>query len=164
MEENRNFILAIVLTIIILFGWEYFYGAPERAANEQVVAEQIAVNGENEIAGIPDMTSGANSAGTIPGMAAPVVKEIAASRADVINTRSNVLINSDRLLGSINLKGLRFDDIALKDYRETVEKDSDIVKLLNPSESFGAYFADFGWIGEGKDLTLIQYGQPTNHL
>ncbi|MBL4603116.1 MAG: membrane protein insertase YidC [Emcibacteraceae bacterium] len=150
MEENRNFILAIVLTIIILFGWEYFYGAPERAANEQVVAEQIAVNGENEIAGIPDMTSGANSAGTIPGMAAPVVKEIAASRADVINTRSNVLINSDRLLGSINLKGLRFDDIALKDYRETVEKDSDIVKLLNPSESFGAYFADFGWIGEGK--------------
>ena len=150
MEENRNFILAIVLTMIILFGWEYFYGAPERLAEEQAALEQSEANGTSVVAGVPEMASGVEAGGTIPGMAAPIVKEIAASRDDVINSRSNVTISSDRLTGSISLKGLRFDDLSLTDYRETVEKDSPVVTLLNPSDAFGAYFGDFGWIGDGK--------------
>lgn len=150
MEENRNFILAIVLTMIILFGWEYFYGAPERLAEEQAAQEQLEENGTNDVAGVPDMAAGVNTGGSIPGMAAPVVKDVAASRGDVINARSNVAIQSGRLTGSISLKGLRFDDLSLMDYRETVEKDSPIVTLLNPSDAFSAYFADFGWIGDGK--------------
>ena len=146
MQENRNFILAIVLTMGILFGWEYFYGAPERVAQEQEQLEQAAQSGENITAGVPEMAA----SGGIPGMAAPIVKEMAASRDNVIDARNNIIINSTRLEGSISLKGLRFDDISLKDYRETVEPDSDIVKLLNPSDAFNAYFADFGWIGDGK--------------
>ncbi|MDG1995359.1 MAG: membrane protein insertase YidC [Emcibacteraceae bacterium] len=147
MEENRNFILAIVLTMIILFGWEFFYGAPMREAEEQAVASQI----EATEAGVPAMAAaGLDTPGGIPGMSAPVVKEMAVDRAGVISSRDNVIIDSDRLIGTISLKGLRFDDISLKDYRVAVEKDSDIVKLLNPSDAFKAYFADFGWIGDGK--------------
>ena len=26
--ENKNFILAIVLSMLIIFGWQYFYAAP----------------------------------------------------------------------------------------------------------------------------------------
>lgn len=148
MEENRNFILAIVLTIVILFGWEYFYGAPTREAEEQIAVEQAVEMAE---AGVPGMPAGdITASGSIPGMSAPVIKEIAADREDVISARENVTINSARLSGSINLKGLRFDDISLNDYHETVEKDSDLVTLLNPSDSFKAYFADFGWIGDGN--------------
>ena len=146
MEENRNFILAIVLTMIILFGWEFFYGAPMREAEEQAIASQV----EATEAGVPVMAAaGVDTPGGIPGMSAPVVNAMATDRAGVISGRNNVMINSDRLIGTISLKGLRFDDLSLKDYRVAVEADSEIVKLLNPSDAFKAYFADFGWIGEG---------------
>ena len=147
MEENRNFIMAIVLTIVILFGWEYFYSSPQRDAQEQVLAEQAATE---EVAGIPDMAAADVSDGGIPGMAAAVIKEVSESREGVIASRNNIIVDSPRLIGTISLKGLRFDDLALKDYRETVEPDSALVKVLNPSEAFEAYFADFGWIGDGK--------------
>ena len=88
--------------------------------------------------------------GMIPGMAAPVVNDIAAAREDVVNSRENVVIDSERLTGSINLTGLRFDDLSLKDYRETVDPTSPIVTLLNPSNTPKAYFAEFGWISEAK--------------
>ncbi len=151
MQENRNFILAIVLTIIILFGWEYFYSAPIRTTDNQAVTDQTAEGGNNEIAGVPEMGMGqSEGGGGIPGMTAPVVKEVFSSRNEVINARSNIIIESPRLSGSISLKGLRFDDVSLNDYRETVDPGSENVKVLNPSEAFSAYFADFGWIGGGK--------------
>lgn len=147
MEDNRNFILAIVLTMGILFGWEYFYGA-SLVTEEQLAQEQALDNG---VAGVPEMAATPSEvSGGIPGMAAPVVNEIAAAREDVIGARDNIEINSPRLSGSINLKGLRFDDLTLNDYRETVEEGSPNIILLNPSDSFKAYFADFGWIGEGR--------------
>ena len=147
MEENRNFILAIVLTMVILFGWEYFYGALMREEAEQAASEQ-AVTAEQ--AGVPEMSAGAVEAGGIPGMAAPVVKEIATNRNEVIGERQNILISGGRVKGTINLKGLRFDDLTLIDYREEVDPNSPEITLLNPSDSFNAYFADFGWIGDGK--------------
>ena len=146
MEDNRNFILAIVLTMIILFGWEYFFNTSP--PNQELTAiEQVSAPGQTT--GIPNMSSTSNG-GTIPGMAAPVVKEVAADRSSVVDRRQNVIINSERLSGSISLKGLRFDDLSLTDYHETVDPTSDIVTLLNPSDAFGTYFADFGWIGDGK--------------
>lgn len=149
MEENRNFILAIVLTMAILFGWEYFYGAPMRDAAESQAANEQAV--DVDTAGVPQMSAGtAQDAGSIPGMAAPVVKQIATDRAEIVSDRDNVKIDSARVSGSISLKGLRFDDLSLKDYHETVDKSSPIITLLNPSGSFNSYFADFGWIGDGK--------------
>ncbi len=151
MEDNRNFILAIVLTIGILFGWDFFYGAPKRAV-QQIEAAKIeeAQKDQQFEAGTPDMASGQiEVSGGIPGMAPAVIKEITEGRSDVINERNNVLIDGDRIKGTINLKGLRFDDISLKDYRQTVDKNSDNVNLLNPSVAIKAYFADFGWIGDG---------------
>lgn len=149
MEENRNFILAIVLTMAILFGWEYFYGAPMRDAAESQAANEQSV--DVDTAGVPQMSAGtAQDAGSIPGMAAPVVKQIATDRAEIVSDRANVKIDSARVSGSISLKGLRFDDLSLKDYHETVDKTSPIITLLNPSGSFNSYFADFGWIGDGK--------------
>ncbi len=148
MEENRNFILAIVLTMGILFGWEFFYGSPQREAQEQGLNEQAALNQQGDAAGIPEMNTEVD--GTIPGMAAPVIKEFSEGRADVVDARDNVDIDSSRIKGTISLKGLRFDDISLKDYRETVEPNSPIVTVLNPSTAPKAYFGEFGWIGSGK--------------
>ncbi len=148
MEENRNFILAIVLTMIILFGWEYFFGTTPTPAEGPAVSEQ-ASGVSTDAADIPNVAAQSQN-GMIPGMAAPVINDISAARDDVVNSRQNVAIESERLTGSINLTGLRFDDLSLKDYRETVDPTSPIVTLLNPSNTPKAYFAEFGWISEAK--------------
>ncbi len=54
--------------------------------------------------------------------------------------------NSD-IIGSVNLKGARIDDLHLKNYRVTIERNSPLVTLLSPSELKEGYFAEFGWVG-----------------
>ncbi len=58
-----------------------------------------------------------------------------------------VAISTPALQGSIALKGGRIDDLFLKDYRETLAKDSPPVELLRPEGAKQAYFTDFGWTG-----------------
>ena len=60
-----------------------------------------------------------------------------------------VRIDTPSLAGSINLKGARFDDLVLVRQRETIAKDSPPVRLLSPAGATGAYFASFGWTGQG---------------
>jgi YidC/Oxa1 family membrane protein insertase len=151
MEENRNFILAIVLTMIILFGWEFFFGMTPPPQEDTSISENVDVTVSGGDIGVPSSAAGSmDSGGGIPGMAAPVVNEFSAARGDVIGSRTNVMIDNEKLVGSISLKGLRFDDLSLKKYHETVEPNSPIVTLLNPSESAKAYFGEFGWISDAK--------------
>ena len=44
-ETNRNMILAIVLSVVVIFGWQFFVAGPqmERAQRQaQIAAEQAA--------------------------------------------------------------------------------------------------------------------------
>ncbi|HEY7689382.1 MAG TPA: membrane protein insertase YidC, partial [Dongiaceae bacterium] len=63
-----------------------------------------------------------------------------------------VVIDSPRLKGSIALKGGRLDDVVLADYRETVDPNSPNIVLLSPAAAANAYFAEFGWVGQGTTL------------
>jgi YidC/Oxa1 family membrane protein insertase len=62
---------------------------------------------------------------------------------------NRVAIDTPRVTGSINLVGARIDDIELKDYRETVKKDSGPVRLFAPEGTPGQYFAEFGFVTGG---------------
>ena len=52
---------------------------------------------------------------------------------------------ADRARSSLN--GARIDDLFLKRYRETIDKNSPPVELFRPEGAANAYFADFGWTG-----------------
>jgi YidC/Oxa1 family membrane protein insertase len=58
-----------------------------------------------------------------------------------------VAIDTPAIAGSINLRGGRIDDVALKNYRETVDPKSPIIVLLSPTGTQNPYYAEFGWIG-----------------
>ena len=58
-----------------------------------------------------------------------------------------ITIDTPTLTGSINMRGARFDDLKLKKYRETIDKNSDIVTLLKPSNEAGGYIGEFGYAG-----------------
>ncbi len=145
MENQRNVILAITLMALILFGWPYalevFY--PARPATVEDVANAPRP-------GLDPATPGASPgsvSGAVPDTASG--SKIIRTRKAVLADSARVAIDAPRVGGSINLTGARIDDVVLKDYREKLDKDSDLVHLFSPAGTADQYFAQFGWIGEG---------------
>ncbi len=136
MEDRRNIIMAVLLTGIILFGWpyvaNYFYPAPPP---EKTVSAPAKVDG-------PDVDSG--------DIAAPKSRNVPLAAA--LSASPRVTIKTPKLEGSINLAGARIDDLVMQVHRETLAKDSPAVRLFAPSGTANAYFARFGWVGEGVTL------------
>lgn len=132
--DNRNLLLAVVLSGLLILGWDigirYFY--PEAAVPPEVAAAA---------------TAKAQGAGDL-GSEGSAVRKIDLKAALASPTR--VVIDTPRLSGSINLVGARIDDIELKDYRETVKKNSGPVRLFAPDGTSGQYFAEFGFVTGGQ--------------
>jgi YidC/Oxa1 family membrane protein insertase len=129
MNNNENFIAAVILSIAILVGFHYFYEKPQMEKMQQVVLQQQA----EELK---------------PAALAPVIAQPRA-REDVLKDGPRVAIETPELRGSINLKGARLDDLSLVNYRETVDPSSPQIVLLSPAGSAAphlAYYASFGWL------------------
>src|SRR5919112_880130 len=69
--------------------------------------------------------------------------------AIVLSATPRVRIETHALQGSINLKGARIDDLVLLRERQSIAADSPPVRLLSPAGAPAAFFAGFGWTGEG---------------
>ncbi|MEX2454529.1 MAG: membrane protein insertase YidC, partial [Rhodospirillaceae bacterium] len=59
-------------------------------------------------------------------------------------------ITTDRVQGSIDLRGARIDDLTLTDYRETIKPDSGKIVLLSPPDTQSPYYAQFGWVSQSQ--------------
>ncbi|MFN3401822.1 MAG: membrane protein insertase YidC, partial [Ferrovibrio sp.] len=155
MTDNRNVIIAIVLSMVVLFGWQFFVAAPqlERAQQQaQIAAEQA----QSEAAlATPAATVSAD------GTTAPAAdgSAVYVDRASAIAATQRVTIDTADLHGSINLTGARLDDLELKQYRETVNPDSPIITLLTPAGAPGAYFAEQGWVPATGASIAVPNGQ-----
>jgi len=148
-EDNKNLIVAIALSLAVLLGWQYFFAAPEaerqRQAALQQQSTQVNPNAPNQPAS-PSQAGGVAPTlpGTVPGTpAAPVV----VSREAALANTKRVTIDTPAIAGSINLRGARIDDVALKNYRETVDPRSANIVLLSPEGTQNPYYAEFGWVG-----------------
>ena len=139
--DNKNFILAIVLSMLIIFGWQYFYAAP---LQEKLVASQGQTGqAQTGQTGTGTGTAGqAASGGAVPGTeaAAPV------SREQALAATPRVTIETDYVSGSINLQGAQIDDLHLLRYRETIDPKSPTITFLSPSGTPGALFAEQGFV------------------
>ncbi len=149
-ETNRNMILAIVLSMVVIFGWQFLVAGPqlERAQRQaEIAAEQAAATNP----GIATTTP--SQAVTTPDGAPAATTEVPATFADrpsAIAATARVGIDTPALVGSINLRGGRLDDLQLKKYTETIAKDSPIITLLTPSSAPNAYYIEQGWVaGDG---------------
>jgi YidC/Oxa1 family membrane protein insertase len=148
MIDNRNTILAVILSGIVLIAWQYFYNMPQmerQRAQSQTQAEllkptpQATPGSTTPQAGTaPSANAPANNA---PASAAPVV-----SREAAIAATPRVKIDTPRLIGSISLKGARIDDLSLVQFRETVDPASPAIVLYSPSNTASPYYAEFGWV------------------
>jgi YidC/Oxa1 family membrane protein insertase len=145
-EDNKNLILAIALSLAVLLGWQYFYAAPEAERQRQTAQQQSAQVNPNAPNPPASPSQAGGAAPTVPGTvpstpAAPAIE----SREVALARTKRVPIDTPAIAGSINLRGGRIDDVALKNYRETVDPRSPNIILLSPEGTQNPYYAEFGW-------------------
>ena len=133
-EDRRNFVLFAVIAALILFGWPVLQSRFFPAANPPV---SKVVAGKSQPLPQPQADPTADSPAAIR------------DRALVIAETPRVRIETPTLRGSINLRGARIDDLTLVGYKETIARNSQPIRLLSPAGTRDAYFAGFGWRGEG---------------
>ena len=123
MNEQKNLLLAIVASLIILLIFQYLFPTEKKIVNDNNSKTLENQKIEQSI---------------------PVLK-----REEIINNTDRISFSlKSRLIGSIPLKGLRFDDIILNDYKETILSDSEKVKLLSPNKTNNPYFIELGWMSQ----------------
>src|SRR6185437_3127013 len=108
MEQQRNLIIAVVISIAILIGFEYFV-APKVKPTAHPPAQtqgQSAEPATGKTAAVP----------AAPSIVAAPAPE---TRAAALGKSARVKISTPRLVGSIDLSGARLDDLTLTNYRET---------------------------------------------
>ena len=163
--EQRNLIMAIVLSVSILLGFQIFIEAPriekERAASEAQKAQETnrAVQTGTPGAAPPSATApGIPRTAPPSGATAPVAGQPAVvpkiAREKVLSAFPRVKISTNRVIGSIRLKGALIDDLTLLNYRQTIEKDSPNIVLLSPLNTENPYYAQFGWVSQTADITV----------
>jgi YidC/Oxa1 family membrane protein insertase len=149
-ENNRNMIIAVVLSMIVLFGWQFLVAQPqlEQAQRRAEIAAQQAV-ADTSVAAPAATTGGGAAAATTAATPAAATNS---TQAGIYTTRDLALAASPRvaidtaaLAGSISLTGGRIDDLRLRRYTETVEATSPIITLLSPAGAPGGYYIESGW-------------------
>jgi YidC/Oxa1 family membrane protein insertase len=147
-NDNRNIILAIVLSVAIIVAWQYFFAQPmiEQQRQQQEMAERQPL-GQPDAPGVGEPR--------LPGLQVPGQLQ---TREAAIAASPRLRIDTPSLTGSINLRGGMIDDLQLKRYRVTVDPGSPIVTLLSPANAPGGFFADHGWTAASG--TRVAVPQP----
>jgi YidC/Oxa1 family membrane protein insertase len=147
-DNNKNTILAIVLSALVLIGWQYFFAAPqEKARQEQLQTQQQKQT--TPAPAQPGQPAQPAPPGTpqVPGQPGGPAHATPVDRAAALAASPRVPIATGSLQGSIALKGGRIDDLALIKFRETIDPKSPPIVLLSPSGTADPFYAEFGWTG-----------------
>ncbi|HET7804546.1 MAG TPA: membrane protein insertase YidC [Pseudolabrys sp.] len=147
MTDNKNTILAIVLSALVLLGWQYFFAAPQEKARQEQLQQQAQQQKQN--AAVPGQHKPAQpqAQSQVPGQASPPSSAAPIDRKAALANSPRIPIATDTLQGSVALKGGRIDDLALVKFRETTDPKSPPIILLSPSGTGDPFYAEFGWTG-----------------
>ncbi len=147
MDNQRNLLLAVALSGLLILGWDVAMRAFYPEASITASTEEVEPAAGASAAGAPgtSVVSADLPDGVTP-VAGPV--NLDAALADP----QRVAIDAPRVAGSINLVGAKIDDLVLKDHRAAVEKESGPVRLFAPDRTDSQYFAEFGFLANAERL------------
>jgi YidC/Oxa1 family membrane protein insertase len=134
MTDQKNLILAIVISVAIILAFQFFYEIPRMQAEreriaEMEAAEEVTVDPETGLVTAP-----------APVRAPTVTLE------EALDPVTRVPIDNGRVHGSLSAYGSRIDDLTLADYHLTPDPRSPEIRLLSPRGTDQAFFAEFGWL------------------
>ena len=127
-DQNKNLILASVLSFIVIITWFILFPPPEPVrTNIESTQEQSE---DSDLAPIIDTDK---------------VALVDSGETEIAIEAERIQIENELLSGAISTQGGRIDQLSLKKYRNTISEDSDIVTLLSPVGQSETYYAAFGW-------------------
>ena len=148
--ENRNLILAVALSMAVLFGWQILVIQPElenEQAQQALIAEQQAATAKTQnVDGTPAITSTGDVTNRTP--------DVTGQDVATADTAKRVTIDAPLVQGSFSLQGARIDDVILTSYRETLDAESDNIHFLKKTSSPAPFFAEFGWASSDADQPM----------
>ena len=127
-DQNKNLILASVLSFIVIITWFILFPPPEPVPSDIESAQQ--------------QSEESNLAPNADSAKAPLIET---GKTEIAVEAERIQIENELLTGAISTQGGRIDQLSLKKYRNTISEDSDIVTLLSPVGKPEAYYAAFGW-------------------
>src|SRR5215204_788531 len=159
--DQKNVLIAIVLSAMVLIAWQYFVGMPQMEKQRQEAqqrAQQQQQQQQSQPIPTPDGRPQPQTPGStpiLPGQGGAPTPGLQMTREAVIAASPRIRIETPRLNGSISLKGGRIDDLALIQYREKVDPKSPPIVLLSPAGTAHPFYSEFGWVGAaGPNLNL----------
>ncbi|MBY5359102.1 membrane protein insertase YidC [Rhizobium leguminosarum] len=144
MENNRNYFIAIALSVLIVLGWQFLYMNPRIEAQRKT---QEAQKAQQQTEQVQQPAAGGQTPAQPSGAAPSSQAAATATLEQALAKTPRVVIDTAALSGSINLAGARLDDLKLKGYHETVDDSSPIITLFSPAETKDGYFTELGYIG-----------------
>ncbi len=140
-NETRNLILAVLLSVAILAGFNYFFDTSSQKAPSSSTAQSTSVASPAEDYR-PKIQEASHTA----------TKQL--SREESLQQGARIPIETPSIKGSISLKGARLDDLSLTKYHTTTSPQSSNIVLLSPESTENPYYAEFGWIAANESLQL----------
>ena len=131
MNENLRVVVAVALSILVFISWNHFF--PQEIYRSEDEEKVVKEEETSYVLSQEDKSF--------------MIKE-------EFDSSHRITLSTDKLYGSISLKGLKIDDIALKRYKDSVKKDAENVVLLSPSNTEDVYFIRFGFATDDKSLQL----------
>jgi len=137
MNDSKNLILAIALSMAVLVGWQYFFAPPlmEPQKKQADIAEKL-----------PNSQQAQTPAGSVTAPGAASVTGVVLTREQALAAGPRITIDTPKLKGSIALTGADIDDVSFKTYRETTNPSSANIVFFSPEKTAKAYFARFFWL------------------
>ena len=135
--DNKNVFVAIALSMSVLLFWGAFFETPRQ---EQKLSNNTKVEKGDQVNNI------------VPNLNPEIIKQ-KISREDSLVKSNRVIIENDKVLGSLSLQGAIIDDLSFKNYRKELGSDKKVV-LLNPKETEDGYFIETGWTSVGNKINV----------
>ena len=138
--ENKNVFIAVALSMSVLLFWSAFFDQPKPNEKQTNIVR-------NEELKNKDVDSG-----LIPNINESKIEQ-KISREKSLKKTNRVLLENNKIKGSISLEGAVIDDLSFKNYREDLGSNKSVV-FLNPKETNDGYFIESGWASIGNKIKV----------
>ena len=141
--DNKNVFIAVALSMSVLLFWSAFVDPPKSNKNQTEIVENQKPNNKEL------------NNGLVPNINESKIEQ-KISREESIKKTNRILLENNKIKGSISLDGAIIDDLSFKNYREDLKSIKNVT-FLNPKETDEGYFIESGWASIGDKIKV-----PTN--
>lgn len=138
--DQRNLIMAILFSVVIIFGFQIMFAPQEKSGGQQQAGQRSGQKGVKVGDGV-----GSGQQGVTVTKKLVTLKDALALCKDESGKSLRLPVETPFVKGSLCLKGATFDDLSLSQHWTTIKK-QERVHLLRPMGAKDAYFVRFGWL------------------